>query len=152
MERIFVTAASVLALVGVGMGAFGAHALRTQLEAQALATFEVGVRYQMYHALALFAVAWYERPGGFSLQARSFSPGVFICSSCSVSARSARSRRSVASRCLQAGPASPWAHGDARSIPSVVNRKFVVIRHSRASGNPDRDFAWTPRFAGMTSL
>ena len=58
MERIFVIAASVLALVGVGMGAFGAHALRTQLEAQALATFEVGVRYQMYHALALFAVAW----------------------------------------------------------------------------------------------
>jgi uncharacterized membrane protein YgdD (TMEM256/DUF423 family) len=58
MERILVIAASVLALVGVGMGAFGAHALRTQLEAQALATFEVGVRYQMYHALALFAVAW----------------------------------------------------------------------------------------------
>jgi len=58
MERVFVIAASVLALVGVGMGAFGAHALRAQLEAQALATFEVGVRYQMYHALALFAVAW----------------------------------------------------------------------------------------------
>ncbi|MGH8665268.1 MAG: DUF423 domain-containing protein [Burkholderiales bacterium] len=40
------------------MGAFGAHALKAHLEAPALATFEVGVRYQMYHALALLAVAW----------------------------------------------------------------------------------------------
>ncbi|MPZ43326.1 MAG: DUF423 domain-containing protein [Betaproteobacteria bacterium] len=58
MERFFVLAGCLLALAGVGMGAFGAHALKAQLEAQALATFEVGVRYQMYHALALFAVAW----------------------------------------------------------------------------------------------
>jgi uncharacterized membrane protein YgdD (TMEM256/DUF423 family) len=58
MERFFVAAGSLLALVGVGLGAFGAHALRSQLEPQALATFEVGVRYQMYHALALIALAW----------------------------------------------------------------------------------------------
>ena len=58
MERLFVATGSVLALVGVGLGAFAAHALRAQLQAQALATFEVGVRYQMYHALALLALAW----------------------------------------------------------------------------------------------
>ena len=58
MDRIFVIAGCLLAFVGVGMGAFGAHALKAQLDAQALATFEVGVRYQMYHALGLLAVAW----------------------------------------------------------------------------------------------
>lgn len=44
--------------VGVALGAFGAHALKTRVTADMLAVFEVGVRYQMYHALALFAVAW----------------------------------------------------------------------------------------------
>ena len=39
-------------------GAFGAHALRTRLAPDLLAVFETGARYQMYHALALFAVAW----------------------------------------------------------------------------------------------
>jgi uncharacterized membrane protein YgdD (TMEM256/DUF423 family) len=40
----------------VAFGAFGAHALKSRLEPAMLKTFEVGVRYQMYHALALIAV------------------------------------------------------------------------------------------------
>lgn len=44
--------------LGVVLGAFGAHALRTRLDAQHLAIFETGVRYQMYHAFALLAAAW----------------------------------------------------------------------------------------------
>ena len=58
MERIFFAAGSIAGLLGVGLGAFGAHALKARLTAEALATFEIGVRYQMYHALALLAVAW----------------------------------------------------------------------------------------------
>lgn len=58
MERIFVGFGAVLALVAVALGAFGAHGLRGTLSAADLATFETGARYQMYHALALFAVAW----------------------------------------------------------------------------------------------
>jgi uncharacterized membrane protein YgdD (TMEM256/DUF423 family) len=58
MERFFVIAGSLFALAGVGLGAFGAHGLKASLEAQALATFEAGARYQMYHALALLALAW----------------------------------------------------------------------------------------------
>ena len=42
--------------MGVGLGAFGAHTLKERLSADMLATFETGVRYQMYHALALVAV------------------------------------------------------------------------------------------------
>ena len=39
-------------------GAFGAHALRARLAPALLTVFETGARYQMYHALALLAVAW----------------------------------------------------------------------------------------------
>ncbi len=42
--------------MGVILGAFGAHALRPHLSPEGLATFETGVRYQLYHALALLIV------------------------------------------------------------------------------------------------
>jgi uncharacterized membrane protein YgdD (TMEM256/DUF423 family) len=42
---------------GVALGAFAAHALRSRLPADLAAVFETGVRYQMYHALALLLVA-----------------------------------------------------------------------------------------------
>jgi uncharacterized membrane protein YgdD (TMEM256/DUF423 family) len=42
----------------VALGAFGAHGLKTRLAPDMLAAFETGVRYQMYHAFALFAAAW----------------------------------------------------------------------------------------------
>lgn len=48
----------MLALVAVGLGAFGAHGLRPTLSAADMATFETAARYQMYHALGLIAVAW----------------------------------------------------------------------------------------------
>ncbi len=43
--------------MAVGLGAFGAHALKGRLEPEMLAIFETGVRYQVYHALALILVA-----------------------------------------------------------------------------------------------
>ncbi len=56
MERFFFTTASLAGALAVMLGAFGAHALREQLSADLLNTFETGVRYHVYHALALFAV------------------------------------------------------------------------------------------------
>ena len=47
-----------MAFIAVALGAFGAHGLKGRLTPELLATFEVGVRYQMYHALALLGVAW----------------------------------------------------------------------------------------------
>ena len=58
MSRHFLLIGSVAALVGVALGAFGAHALADRLSEDRLRPYEVGVRYQMYHALALLAVAW----------------------------------------------------------------------------------------------
>ncbi len=47
----------ILGATGVIAGAFGAHALADRLEPKDLQTFEVGVRYQVYHALALVLCA-----------------------------------------------------------------------------------------------
>jgi uncharacterized membrane protein YgdD (TMEM256/DUF423 family) len=58
MDRLFFVIGSLSAFLGVALGAFGAHALKARLGADMLGTFEVGVRYQMYHALALLAVGW----------------------------------------------------------------------------------------------
>jgi uncharacterized membrane protein YgdD (TMEM256/DUF423 family) len=58
MERAFYGLGAVFAFLGVALGAFGAHALRATLSSADLATFETGVRYQMYHAIGLFVVAW----------------------------------------------------------------------------------------------
>ena len=44
--------------LGVVLGAFGAHALKVRLTPEMLAVFETGVRYHMYHALALLAAGW----------------------------------------------------------------------------------------------
>ena len=57
IDRLFAAIGGLLALTGVGAGAFGAHALRNRLTEQALGVFETAVRYQMYHALGLIAVA-----------------------------------------------------------------------------------------------
>jgi uncharacterized membrane protein YgdD (TMEM256/DUF423 family) len=58
VERLFFALGALSGGLGVALGAFGAHGLRARLAADALATFETGVRYQMYHALALLAVAF----------------------------------------------------------------------------------------------
>jgi uncharacterized membrane protein YgdD (TMEM256/DUF423 family) len=58
MERLFVMIGALSGAIGVGAGAFGAHALRAKLEPRMLEVFETGARYQMYHAIALLGVAW----------------------------------------------------------------------------------------------
>lgn len=50
-------AGALLGLLGVALGAFGAHVLTDIVTPQRLATFETAVRYQMYHALALLVLA-----------------------------------------------------------------------------------------------
>ena len=66
MDRLFFMLGSLSAFLAVVLGAFGAHALKARFPADLLAVFEVGVRYQMAHALALLAAAWAHTrwPGG----------------------------------------------------------------------------------------
>jgi len=49
---------AIAAAIGVTLGAFGAHALKSRVTEDLLSVFEIGVRYQMYHAFGLLAVAW----------------------------------------------------------------------------------------------
>lgn len=47
---------AVSGAISVMLGAFGAHALKTRLSADALSAFQTAVQYQMVHSLALVAV------------------------------------------------------------------------------------------------
>lgn len=58
LDRLFVILGAASAFIGVGAGAFAAHALKARLTPDLLAVFETGVRYQLVHALGLIAVAW----------------------------------------------------------------------------------------------
>jgi Uncharacterized small membrane protein len=48
--------AALFGMISVILGALGSHALKERLSADALYSFEVGVRYQMIHALLLLAI------------------------------------------------------------------------------------------------
>jgi len=67
MDRLFFSLGAISAVLAVGAGAFGAHALRPRLTPGDLAVFETAARYQMYHALGLLGVAWatVRWPGSF---------------------------------------------------------------------------------------
>jgi uncharacterized membrane protein YgdD (TMEM256/DUF423 family) len=58
MVRLFFALGSLSAFLGVALGAFAAHGLKSRLPADLFAIFEVGVRYHMFHALALLGVSW----------------------------------------------------------------------------------------------
>ena len=54
--RQCLSAGSWLAFIGVGLGAFGAHALKTMISPESHAIYEVGVRYHLLHAVVLVAL------------------------------------------------------------------------------------------------
>lgn len=63
-ERKWIAAGAVLAMLGVALGAFGAHGLRGRIPAERLEVYQTGVFYHLIHALAiLLAVALAERLG-----------------------------------------------------------------------------------------
>lgn len=57
MKSVFLFLGALSALVGVGMGAFGAHALKASLSPEQLSIYQTGVSYQMWHALGLIGIA-----------------------------------------------------------------------------------------------
>jgi uncharacterized membrane protein YgdD (TMEM256/DUF423 family) len=57
MMQIFLSVAAILGGLSVVAGAFASHALRDRISERSLEIFDVGARYQMYHALALLLVA-----------------------------------------------------------------------------------------------
>ena len=60
MNKKILISGSLLGIIAIALGAFGAHGLKSIMTVESLQTFETGVRYQMYHALFLLFV------GGFA--------------------------------------------------------------------------------------
>ncbi len=89
--KLIAIVGALLAAAGVGLGAFGAHGLENFLReigrdadlAKRLAWFETGVKYQLYHALGLVAVAALAATlpgGGFRAATIGFVVGVVLFS------------------------------------------------------------------------
>ncbi len=57
MQRFFLSFSALSGFLSVSLGAFAAHGLKHQIPPESLAIWQTGVQYQMYHALALLAVA-----------------------------------------------------------------------------------------------
>jgi uncharacterized membrane protein YgdD (TMEM256/DUF423 family) len=59
MNKTYVVTGSIFICLGITLGAFGAHSLKDILEPTELNALETGIRYQMYHGIALiiFGVA-----------------------------------------------------------------------------------------------
>ena len=59
LDKNIILIAAILGAFTIAIGAFGAHGLRALVDDNALRSFETGVRYQMYHVLALlFVGSW----------------------------------------------------------------------------------------------
>ncbi|ARV15285.1 DUF423 domain-containing protein [Polaribacter sp. SA4-12] len=67
--------ACFLGLIAIVLGAFGAHALKDILSSSELSSFETGVRYQMYHVIALLFVNIYD---GFTASQKNSITYIFL--------------------------------------------------------------------------
>jgi uncharacterized membrane protein YgdD (TMEM256/DUF423 family) len=67
MHRKILLWGIAFAIIGVMLGAFGAHALKSVLASDKLQSFETGVRYQLIHALALIALSIYYQQNNTNL-------------------------------------------------------------------------------------
>jgi len=65
--------------LGVALGAFGAHALKSHWSEASLAIFETGVRYQMYHSIAiLIAAVMVDRSPFFQAAGALYAAGIVL--------------------------------------------------------------------------
>jgi len=63
MIKIYLMLGGIFAALSVILGAFAAHGLKSKISEQAIVTFQTGVTYQMYHALALILFALVAKQG-----------------------------------------------------------------------------------------
>ena len=79
-HRTTLLAAGLLGLTGVALGAFGAHALRESLLERSMTTaWETAARYQLVHAVALFAAAaWQNTSQGIVIRRFSWAANCWV--------------------------------------------------------------------------
>ncbi len=76
--------AALAGALGVVLGAFGAHALRGNIEPRLIETFQTAVQYQLIHALALLLVSltmgWLGQSLSLEISAYAFIVGIVLFS------------------------------------------------------------------------
>lgn len=84
MVKFALLSGSIVGLLAVILGAFGAHALKARLTESALSAYQTGVSYQMYHALALILTGvlmlHYRELAALDWAARLFLAGIILFS------------------------------------------------------------------------
>ena len=83
MNKTYLITAAMLGAVSVMLGAFGAHGLKTRMNAETFDIFETAVKYQFYHVFALLAVAIVSQyiPGNLiNWSGRCFIAGIILFS------------------------------------------------------------------------
>lgn len=109
MDRRTLAIAAGVMVVGVMLGAFGAHGLRPRISPEALANWHTAVLYQFVHGLALFgiAVAGDRLPSGPARLARTFFLGGVLCFSGSLYLLSTRDLLGIQGITSVLGPITP---------------------------------------------
>lgn len=83
MRKISLRLSAIFGTLAVALGAFGAHLLKSHLGADAYASFETGIKYHFFHALALLgvsALSHFGRKKMLSYAAWLFSAGILAFS------------------------------------------------------------------------
>ncbi len=57
MQQIALIFGGILGFISIVLGAFGSHLLKKKWSSDVLSSFEIGVKYQIYHALFLILIA-----------------------------------------------------------------------------------------------
>lgn len=82
MNKRIIIIASIFGVLAVGFGAFGAHALKSQISAEGVATWETAVQYHFVHTLALLFLSTFSRFKSRTINAASwfFTAGILLFS------------------------------------------------------------------------
>lgn len=75
MKNINLSIVSILGMLAIVLGAFGAHILKEKLGVESMRNFETGVRYQMYHVILLLFINTYN---GFSMKSKNVLSVLFV--------------------------------------------------------------------------
>lgn len=64
-KNIWIAAGGLFGLIGVALGAFGAHGLRDIISPEMLETYKTGVLYELIHAPVILAIGLFGNTGFF---------------------------------------------------------------------------------------
>lgn len=78
MDKLFMFIGGLSALLGVILGAFGAHGLKKSLSPEMLSVYQTGINYHLYHAMALLLVGIVIKLGAANIDYLKWSGYLFV--------------------------------------------------------------------------